>query len=120
MTGPRAIERPETGYFVTRLVRGGPEVPARIWRPCACTVNGGDDQQCHDWRDTCDRYPHLQGEIDGTYADLWRVWTGGRRTTESHWRYMTDVARWAETHAPQDPTANPKQPIDLGAMPPVF
>ena len=113
MSEARRIDRPEPGLFVMKFVKGGPEIPARIWRPCCCTVNGGDEQVLHDWRETCDRYPHLQGEIAGKPADLWRVWGSGRRTTEPHWRYLSDVRKWAEAHAPDDPAANPGQPIDL-------
>lgn len=116
----RRIDRPEPGFFVMRFVKRGPEIPARIWRPCACTVNGGDGQSLHDWLYSCDRYPHLQGEIAGKPAALHRVWEGGKPTTEAHWRYLTDVRKWAETHAPEDPAANPGQPIELGAMPPLF
>jgi len=120
----RIIDRPQQGFYVIRLVKGGPLVPARIWRPCACTVPNGDDaidpNALHEWRETCDRFPHLRGEIDGKHADLWMVWTSGRPTTEANWRYMTDVSRWARAHAPHEPEAQPRETVNLAAIPPIF
>lgn len=111
---------PQPGFFRLRLVKGGPFVPSRIWRGCCCTVNGGYTNAQHRWRDTCDRYPPLQGEINGSPADPQRIWDSGWPITNPEFDHLTAVRNWAETHAPAAPEANPRRRIDLHTMPPLF
>jgi len=110
----RRIDDPQCGHFRTRLVKGGPMVPARIWRECRCTVNG---ETPHDWRDTCDRYPPLTGEIDGSPAEVERVWTSGEAIPEREYRFMVADAEWCRQNAPADPKSSPRQPVDFRSMP---
>lgn len=113
----RLTAHPAPGFFQIRLVKGGPFVPARIYRPCACTINGPAE---HDWQDTCDRYSPLAAEIDGKPGGLWRLWTYGKIISRNDYQYMTDLREWSLTCDPLSPQANPGQPIDLGQMDPVF
>lgn len=116
------IDAPQIGFFRTRLVKGGPYVPARIHRPCHCTVNGGDANTEHPWRDTCDRHPPLQGEQDGKPISAFALWPRviGSEITEAEYRFMTADAEWCRAHAPQEPAANPGQRLDLRSQPPIF
>lgn len=120
MTAPRQRGQAQPGFFKMRLVKGGPWVPARIHRPCHCTINGGLINAAHAWRDTCDRFPRLVAEIAGEDADLWRVWENGRPIPQAEYDHLMRVRSWAETYAPGAPEANPRQAVDLGAMPPLF
>lgn len=117
----RDINDPRPGFFLVKKVRGGPEVPARIHRPCCCTVNGGDDNESHEHQPTCDRFPPLRAEIDGEPAPVLRVWLFGRKEiSEADYRYRRDVGTWARTHAPDDPAANPDQAVDMMTAKPLF
>lgn len=120
MTAARRIDMPRPGFWRTRLVRGGPAVAARIWRPCGCTVNGGDANAEHDWRDTCDRFPPLQAEIDGRPADVLRVWTCRDAIDAAEYAYMRADAEWVRRYAPHEPVAAPESRVDVGALPPPF
>lgn len=116
------IDRPEPGYYCTKLTKGGPKVPARIWRPCVCTVNGGDDQIEHEWSDTCDRHPPLRCTVAGYERDPLEAWPwlAGHAITEGEFRYLTDAMDWDRQHDPAAPLTNPCKPIDLGALPSLF
>lgn len=122
MSDAPRIDRPESGFYRTRLVKDGAWVAARIWRPCSCTVNGGDSQAEHDWRDTCDRYPRLRCEVDGKDRDPVLAWPSlaGRAISESEFQYLNDTADWARKYAPTDPAATPGRAINLGEMPSLF
>lgn len=116
----RVVDRPEPCFALVRLVRKGPQLPARIWRPCRCTPVGGDDQAEHDWTPRCDRYPPLQGEINGQRVDPVRVWHSGRFCDRAEYDYRMSLKDWAETKAPFAPEANPEQAIDFNQLPPTF
>ena len=93
-----------------RLVKRGPWVPALIMHDelvgwCAI-INGV-----------------LQGPPadDPVHAEgVFRIWTSGRRCTEAEYRYRLDFAQWASKHDASSPAANPSQPINLNALPPIF
>jgi hypothetical protein len=94
------------GFFKLRLVKGGPEVPARLWR---------EEERDDLGRLVADvRY---FAEIDGEPCDpanppRW-PWT---RIEEPAWRYLTDLGAWARQHAPNDPQANPMLPVRLATV----
>lgn len=113
----RPIHQPRPGFFAMRLVKGGAEVGAAIWRGCRCSVNGPEH---HHWRETCDRYPPLQAVINGQEAPVQRVWESGREIDEAEYEYLTRDAEWARQWAPEDPRAKPDQAADLRKMEPAF
>lgn len=117
MNAPRHINDPRPGFFLVRKVRRGPLVPARIWRPCHCTINGEDE---HAWRDTCDRYPGLSAEIDGFPVEIDQVWHYGKEVDEQEFNYRTEATAWDKRNDPDAPAANPDQPIDLMTVKPPF
>jgi len=115
----RAIDRPEPCLRQLKQAKGGVWVPSRIHRTCHCTINGyPEDNSPHPWRDTCDRYPRLEAEINGRPADVDRVWTSGRRVTMAEYLFLKADRAWAREHAPQSPEANPWRPIDLNTLAP--
>ncbi len=105
---PRHLIQP--GYFLIRLGRNRPLVAARIFeRP----PDDGDTPA---------------GEILGEPSDPVFVWTGRDReplvapegyTVENWYRYCCDNAAWAREHAPEEPIARPRRPVDLKALPPI-
>lgn len=106
--------RPEPGFFKLRLVKGGPWVPASITRPCTCTIGG--DRPPHEWKETCDRFPTLAGEINREEGDIYQIWAYGREISEDEYNHLTALCEWAEKHAPHEPEANPYQAIDPMSM----
>lgn len=97
-------EEPQVGYYQTRMVKGGPMVPARIWMYQPIDADSGElvgDEI-------------LQAEINGAYAVPEAAWPGlcGNPITEQEWRYLTATVTWAMEFAPDDPRAKPKEAIN--------
>lgn len=109
----RQINRPEPGFFKLKLVRGGPWVPAIIWRACPIEFEPETFQ-------AVDRCYHLQAEINGKQADVMRVWTARERITMAEYLYLTDDRAWVTQYAPHLPEANPLVPIDFNTLSPPF
>ncbi len=96
------IDRPQPGFYRTRLVKGGPWVAARIW-----------------WDDSIqDRPAMLLGEVAGEEADAWSLWPRvvGQQIAENEYRFMTADADWCRQNAPDEPQANPRRAVDLRTM----
>jgi hypothetical protein len=126
---PNAIE---PGYFAYRWGKGRPEIAARIWRACHCTVIGGERNEEHEWCSDCDRFPRLVADVDGRRYEettdwhnnrppvLLQVWTFGRRIAAEQYELMLDQAAWDRMYDPSSPLANPEKPIDLNTMKSIF
>lgn len=118
------------GYFAYSLVKGGPKVAARIWRPCMCGPGSNETFEQHVWTPQCDRFPPLVCEVNGfdrseshdktQIPTIEKVWMYADRISEADYRYLLDDRAWARTYAPDLPEANPTQPVDLGELPPIF
>jgi hypothetical protein len=107
----RAIDRPEPGFFKMRLTRGGPWVPAILYRPCPIEFNPETFQGV-------DRVYHLEAEIDGRPVGLDRIWGYGRRIPMAEYLFLKANSAWVRQYAPHLPEANPRQPIDFDTLPP--
>ncbi len=97
-------DEPQCGYFEMRLVKGGPMVPAKIWMVQITDPETGEllaDEQ-------------LQCEIDGEHRDASEAWSWlcGRPITEARFNYLTATRKWAQKHAPGEPYADPRKPVD--------
>lgn len=107
------VDTPTAGFYAMRLVRNGPLVPVRIWYgPPHDPVTGEELDRSH-------RY---QAELGGKPTDVDRVWPWCAKhpIDEAEYRYMLGVSQWAAEHAPKEPEAQPRQPVDLGTMKPIF
>jgi hypothetical protein len=100
---------PQCGWFKTRLCRGGPFVPARIWLWQAIDQETGEL--------VADEV--LQCEVNGAYGDPETQWTwlAGDPITEAEFDFMTANRQWAAWHAPHEPAANPRQRTDWNTVP---
>jgi hypothetical protein len=96
-------EKPECGFFKTRLVKGGPWVPARIWLKQEI---GDDGELLSDESYCC--------EIAGQRRDAWDEWPFLARNPirESEYDYLNAMAAWATDHASDHPAATPGKPVD--------
>jgi len=107
--------KPEPGFFRVRLIKGGPQVAARLFTPCPVDPEFGHH---------IDRSRHLLAEINGRlYGStkmVWWVWLTGRRTTGPDFEYLTDLAGWCRNHDARDPMAKPHKAVDPRTMRPAF
>jgi hypothetical protein len=105
----RAVDEPEEGLFLIRLVKGGPFVAARIWRDAGI------------WRAEIDGQVKEPGAADPIQAaGVLKVWHYGQHTTEAEYLYRKQLGEWARAHDPDSPAANPERPIRLTAQKPIF
>jgi hypothetical protein len=99
---------PVPGFYEIRLVRKGPFVPARIvhedglW---SAVING---QESHK---NADPY-----EVPMIH----RIWPCERTITEDRYAYLNDLRVWAIANDPKHPAANPRTPIDLTELKPLW
>jgi len=121
----RIMLRPQPGFYVMRLKRGAPLVPALIYQPCPMTIpqpTAVDGPHPDDWCRPLDRSRRFAAQIDGKRADLDRVWFARSLRPVSRDEYgfrIGPLRQWARAN-PQMPEARPEQPVDLAALPPLF
>lgn len=107
----RDITRPAPGFWMIRLVRGGPEVPA-------CIVYETTTHEPGDPSNQMERPGCMQAYISGEPVALHVVWeTRGRAITSQEYAYQIADQRWHEANAPVAPKANPTDAIDLNNCP---
>lgn len=88
----RVIQRPQPGWWMVKLVRRGPFVPARIWLD-------GDA---------------LRAEVIDEPVDPLEIWhRRGVAITESEFRFRVEEILWFREHRPNHPACHPRQAVDL-------
>lgn len=115
---------PVEGHYATRLTRGGPRVPVRIW--FGQPIIDGELQ---------DRSPRWCVEIDGKTdrvvkdeetgafctvpLDVEMAWPFcARDPVKPHeYRFLVSDAEHAREHRPEHPKANPRQAVDFNTIP---
>ncbi len=114
MTEPRNIDRPEPGFWMVKLAKGGVDVPARIFRE-TCAAEPGDPEN------RMERPAFLVAEILGEVATLDDVWLRRGRAIEAA-EYRFQVADFAHAQAwrPHDPKHAPRAAVDLSSLPPLY
>lgn len=101
----RPVGEPQPGYFLMRLVRRGPQVPAQI------RLSGGL------WSAV------VNGEEFGSASDpasaprVFTIWHSGEEITEAEYERRLGISRQA---SPDDPISKPRKPIDLTSLPSLF
>lgn len=107
---------PQPGFYQTRLTKGGPFVPARVWFNIADRDEAGDlmDDEC------------MMMEIDGkriqtelAMNEKW-LWMYGWPITKADYDFMMADSKHAKEHRPDDPKATPTKTIDLSTQRPIF
>lgn len=100
-------DEPCPGFFQCKLVKGGIFVPARIW----LEQDVGEDGELLG--------AELRCEVNGEPADPFDKWSYlcGEPISEAQFNYLTARNRWAAWHAPHEPAANPRKPIDWLTLP---
>lgn len=118
---PYRGDTPVAGFYARRLVRKGIEVPAMVWfgQP---VIEGERQDRSPRWciaiDGASDRFDKEQGcRVPLDAHDFWPL---GKRVSHTEYAFLRRRARWAREHAPDHPAANPRKPVDLGALPPRF
>lgn len=122
-TAPRTLLEPTPGFYRVRLVRRGPWVAAEI----RLQDNRYEVELCGlgvTWSGSPER---LADEI-GSYLEdgrafehpMLRVSLFGHTIPQHEHAYLTARRLWAIQHAPDDPYASAKAPIDIDTIPPPF
>jgi hypothetical protein len=103
--GPvRKINDPQPGHWMVRLVRDGPEVPAKIERI---------DHEPGNPANKLDTGPVMFALIAGEPVDPLAIWhSRGRPIDAVEYAYQLADYLWCRDHAPDEPKANPRAPID--------
>lgn len=110
----RVIGQPQEGYWLVRLVKGGPRVPACI-RKIETKAEPGEPAN------RMERSSFLAAFINGEPVAIDRVWeVRGEPITRQEHDWRVAITDWSMVHAPTTPEANPTEPIDLSKLPPVF
>ena len=114
-------DEPVAGFYATRLVKGGIEVPVMIWhgRP---VIDGETQDRAPRWCISIDGRPDRfdKDQQCRVPLDAYDYWPFRRRIDAREYAFLRRRAAWAKQHAPEHPAAKPYQPIDLGALPPRF
>lgn len=111
--GPvRNMDVPEEGYWLIRVVSGGPWVPARIWYE-----RNPEHSEPEPWANGENRILGIFAAINGKQADPMRVWhTKGRPIDENEYHFLLRDAAWIAANAPRDPKAQPDKKVDLSQV----
>jgi len=97
-------DEPRCGFYKRKLVRGGPQVPVRIWLeqpvdPETGELIGDEVMRC---------------EVDGKPAnahDQW-TWVAAFPISEDDYSHMRARTRWAHAHAADHSITDPYAPVD--------
>jgi hypothetical protein len=122
---PRMLLRPRPGFYVLRLRRGAPLVPALIYQLCPMVIpqpSAVDGPHPEDWCRPLDRSRGCCAQVDGKLSDLERVWFARSLRPVSRDEYefrIGPLRQWARAN-PRMPEAQPEKTVDLAALPPLF
>ena len=110
---PVDANKPIAGFYRMKLVRGGPWLAVKLWHgPPNDPETGEELDRSHRW----------QALLDGAEVEVWRVWPSCavEPISESDYGFMLANSAWVKQHSPEEPAANPSQPIDLMRAPSPF
>ena len=116
---------PRPGFYVIRLRRGAPLVPALIYQLCPMVIpqpTALDGPDPEEWCRLLDRAPRYGAVIDGRVVPVERVLSARSLRPVSPEEYAFRIGllrRWARAN-PAMPEARPDEPVDLAALPPLF
>lgn len=108
------IDQPEPGYWLQRLVKGGPWVPcAIVLRACPHEPGNPENVMGPETRS-----PTLVGLRAGRECDPHDVWISrGEEITRTEYEFRLARMRWSAKHAPEAPEARPRDRVDWNRAP---
>jgi hypothetical protein len=121
----RVLIRPEPGFYVMRLARGAPLVPALIYQLCPMVMpqpSVAGEPHPDDWCRPLDRSPKYRAQIDGKPIAIDQVWTARslRAISPAEYQFrIGELRQWARVR-PRMPEARPQLRVNLAVLPPLF
>lgn len=116
---PRDISRPRPGLFKVRLVKNGPWLPARlIYAPARDPLTGERLDRSWYWSAYVNGRLLAAPSPDPGRARVDDVWLSGRPITLNEFRFLQRQLAFDRHFAPA--AADPRSPIDVRAIPPIF
>lgn len=111
INAPRIIDRPEPGYWLARVAKGGPLVPVAIV-PRVVPHEPGNPENIMG-PDT--RSPTLVGLIGNRVVDPARIWhcSPEREIDAREFDFRCADADWLERYAPHDPAGQAFERVDF-------
>lgn len=103
---PVITDGPQIGWYTTRLVKGGPIVPVRMWIDQHIDMDTGELTE--DERIRC--------TVNGREADPERIWLWCCQHPISGQHY-DNLASRIESAGPYSPDARPHEPVDWLTVP---
>lgn len=105
-------EKIRAGLYVGRLVKGGPEMPAKVELI---------DHEPGDPENKLDTGSIWVAQVGTAEADPLDVMAMHERRPISEGEYAFQMARltWIQKHAPHEPEASPARHVDLSSLPPI-
>ena len=103
----RAVSAPEPGFFMIRMVKGGPRLPARIHHENGCWWASVGTREFARHADPL-RAPWVE-----------RIWHGGEDIDAAEHEHRVRALRAAQAD-PAHPANRPRQPIDLTKLKSLF
>ena len=100
---------PQPGWYLCRLIRGGPFVPCRIYL----------EQDIDEETDELLGDETLKCEVNGRERDVheqW-LWLYNEPITEAAYLHMKAIAEYAKTWSPDEPINRPFQAVNWGDVP---
>lgn len=106
-------DQPKPGYYRMRLRSGGAYVGVRIWFGAPLDPVTGEEM---------DRSHRFQAHLNGTYAEMDRVWPkcAGDPISIDEYRHLCATQQWAQQHAPDSALAQPTRRFDPLSSPLLF
>ncbi|HZT90353.1 MAG TPA: hypothetical protein VFA12_20600 [Stellaceae bacterium] len=114
-TAERAHDLIKPGFYLVRLVKMGPLLPAKVE---ACNTEPGEPENVLDRG-----RPYFVAEIAGEAVDPLDVFcaTDRREIGEAEFLYQSADLAWAREHAPQEAKAgHPRRRVDLNQAAPLY
>ena len=102
-------DSPQPGWYLGRMVRGGPFVPCRIY--LEQEIDDETGELLGDETLKCE----MNGRPRGVY-EQW-IWLAGEPITEAAYNHLKTLAEWAKTWNPTEPIANPYSPVNWSMVP---
>jgi hypothetical protein len=112
-------DEPVAGHYKTRLTKGGPMVPVKLYFGLP-VIDGEEQDRSPRWCAIVDgETDRLEKGDDGYQCrvalDPMKYWPfcGRYPISEADYRYMLDKGKWAKEWAPHRPEADPHKKIDV-------
>jgi hypothetical protein len=110
----------EPMFYRVRLVKDGKMVGVKIWKGFGQDPLTGETlERAWKWRAAVNGDEIDINEIEPQFADGTGYDVRGEAIAETDYDWYVADYRWARDHSPNDPSANPRKPVDMNTIDPI-